>query len=104
MSVFGPRRSSCARADYRGFLLAHVAWAATLAVASVIAIAAWTYFFSPDHGTIAAVAASIIYSAIIGSRLIPLAPAVPTCGDEQAIMHRFQPDTDKMLTAPEAEG
>ena len=23
---------------------------------------------------------------------------------EQAIMHRFQPDTDKMLTAPEAEG
>ena len=67
MSVFGPRRSSCARADYRGFLLlTHVAWAATLAVASVIAIAAWTYFFSPDHGTIAAVAASIIYSAIIG--------------------------------------
>jgi DEAD/DEAH box helicase domain-containing protein len=37
-------------------------------------------------------------------RLIPLAPAVPTCGDEQAIMRRFQPDTDKMLTAPEAEG
>jgi hypothetical protein len=37
-------------------------------------------------------------------RLIPLAPAVPTCGDEQAIMRRFQPDTDKMLTALEAEG
>src|SRR5512132_1517325 len=30
MSVFGPRRSSCARADYRGFLLlTHEAWAAS---------------------------------------------------------------------------
>lgn len=67
MSVFGPRRSSGARADYRGFLLlTHVAWAVTLAMTSVIAIAAWMYFVSPDPGTLAAVASSIVYSVFIG--------------------------------------
>ena len=67
MSVFGPRRSPGARANYRGFLLLTLlAWAVTLAIASVTAIAAWMYFVSPDHGTIAAVASSIVYSVFIG--------------------------------------
>ena len=35
-------------------------------------------------------------------RLIPLAPALPTFGDERAIGARLQPATDKMLIAPEA--
>ena len=35
-------------------------------------------------------------------RLIPLAPALPTFGDERAIGARVQPATDKMLIAPEA--
>ena len=35
-------------------------------------------------------------------RLIPLAPAPPTFGDERAIGARLQPATDKMLIAPEA--
>jgi hypothetical protein len=34
--------------------------------------------------------------------LIPLAPAVPTFGDERAIGARLQPAADKMLIAPEA--
>jgi hypothetical protein len=33
-------------------------------------------------------------------RLIPLAPALPTFGDERAIV--FSPPPDKMLIAPEA--
>ena len=33
-------------------------------------------------------------------RLIPLAPAPPTFGDERAIGARLQPATDKMLIAP----
>jgi hypothetical protein len=37
-----------------------------------------------------------------GGRLIPLAPALPTCGDERAIGARLRPATDKMLIAPEA--
>ena len=35
-------------------------------------------------------------------RLIPLAPALPTFGDERAIGARLQSATDKMLIAPEA--
>jgi hypothetical protein len=35
-------------------------------------------------------------------RLIPLAPALPTCGDERAIGARLRAATDKMLIAPEA--
>jgi hypothetical protein len=35
-------------------------------------------------------------------RSIPLAPALPTFGDERAIGARLQPATDKMLIAPEA--
>jgi hypothetical protein len=35
-------------------------------------------------------------------RLIPLAPALPTFGDERAIEARLQPATDEMLIAPEA--
>ena len=39
---------------------------------------------------------------ICPKRLIPLAPALPTFGDERAIGARLQPATDKMLIAPEA--
>ena len=35
-------------------------------------------------------------------RLIPLAPALPTYGDERAIGARLRPATDKMLIAPQA--
>ncbi len=39
---------------------------------------------------------------ICEERLIPLAPALLTFGDERAIGARLQPATDKMLIAPEA--
>ena len=41
-------------------------------------------------------------AALLGQRLIPLAPALPTFGDERAIGARLRPATDKMLIAPEA--
>ena len=36
------------------------------------------------------------------TRLIPLAPALPTFRDERAIGARLQPATDKTLIAPQA--
>ena len=39
--------------------------------------------------------------AVTEGRLIPLAPALPTCGDERAIGARLRPATDKMLIAPD---
>jgi hypothetical protein len=55
---------------------------------------------SPRSGT-TAVGDRLSLPISIG-RLIPLAPALPTFGDERAIGARLQPATDKMLIAPEA--
>ena len=41
-------------------------------------------------------------SGELRKRLIPLAPALPTFGDERVIGARLQLATDKMLIAPEA--
>ena len=43
-----------------------------------------------------------VAASVLAFRLIPLAPALPTCGDERAIGARLHPATDKMLIAPEA--